>query len=118
MSGYGDGGTDPAAICGARRKDGSACDARPAPGKRRCRLHGGAPGSGAPKGNGNALKHGAYTARNRARIKTIRAYVRANRDFMRAVKSGANPAALIRYHAAIERIAQRLAATMPRIPGA
>jgi len=30
-------------------------------GKRRCRMHGGAPGSGAPLGNKNALKHGNYT---------------------------------------------------------
>jgi glucans biosynthesis protein len=30
-------------------------------GKKRCRMHGGAPGSGAPKGNKNALKHGYYT---------------------------------------------------------
>ena len=30
-------------------------------GKRRCRMHGGAEGSGAPKGNKNALKHGLYT---------------------------------------------------------
>jgi uncharacterized protein YjcR len=28
-------------------------------GKLRCRMHGGAPGSGAPLGNQNALKHGA-----------------------------------------------------------
>src|SRR5712691_5041177 len=33
------------------------------PGRRRCRMHGGAPGSGGPKGarNGN-YKHGRYTA--------------------------------------------------------
>jgi uncharacterized protein YjcR len=30
-------------------------------GKKRCRMHGGAPGSGAPEGNKNALKHGLYT---------------------------------------------------------
>jgi hypothetical protein len=30
-------------------------------GKKRCRMHGGAPGSGAPRGNQNALKHGMYT---------------------------------------------------------
>jgi uncharacterized protein YjcR len=27
----------------------------------RCRMHGGAPGSGAPQGNQNALKHGRFT---------------------------------------------------------
>ncbi len=30
-------------------------------GERRCRMRGGAEGSGAPKGNKNALKHGLYT---------------------------------------------------------
>ena len=30
-------------------------------GKARCRMHGGAPGSGAPKDNTNALKHGLHT---------------------------------------------------------
>ncbi len=30
-------------------------------GKRRCRMHGGAFGSGAPRGNQNALKHGWFT---------------------------------------------------------
>lgn len=33
----------------------------PEPGKRRCRLHGGAKGAGAPRGNNNALKHGYYS---------------------------------------------------------
>jgi hypothetical protein len=30
-------------------------------GKRRCRMHGGSHGSGAPRGNENARKHGLYT---------------------------------------------------------
>jgi uncharacterized protein YjcR len=30
-------------------------------GQKRCRMHGGAPGSGAPRGNKNAYKHGLYT---------------------------------------------------------
>ncbi len=30
-------------------------------GRRRCRMHGGANGSGAPAGNRNALKHGRYS---------------------------------------------------------
>lgn len=35
----------------------------------RCRLHGGAKGSGAPKGNQNALKHGEYSAKSKANEK-------------------------------------------------
>jgi uncharacterized protein YjcR len=30
-------------------------------GKKRCRMHGGTAGSGAPRGNKNALKHGRFT---------------------------------------------------------
>lgn len=47
--------------CGARTRDGTACEAPAVQGKRRCRMHGGAAGSGAPRGNKNALKHGRYT---------------------------------------------------------
>ena len=47
-------------VCGAKTKQGRPCDNKPEPGKCRCRLHGGAPGCGAPKGNQNALKHGLY----------------------------------------------------------
>lgn len=49
-------------ICGARRKKGAGiCQAPPAKGKKRCRLHGGADGVGAPLGNRNAVKHGLYS---------------------------------------------------------
>ena len=47
--------------CGAKTRQGTPCMAPAVTGKRRCRMHGGAPGSGAPKGNKNALKHGLYT---------------------------------------------------------
>lgn len=47
--------------CGATCRDGSACAKRPEPGKSRCFSHGGAPRSGAPKGNANARKHGKYS---------------------------------------------------------
>ena len=48
--------------CGARTRSGSPCKSAPVTGRRRCRMHGGADGSGAPKGprNGN-YKHGRYT---------------------------------------------------------
>ncbi len=47
--------------CGAKTRHRTPCMAPAVKGKRRCRMHGGAPGSGAPKGNKNALKHGLYT---------------------------------------------------------
>ncbi len=46
--------------CGAKNRAGKPCQ-RPAGPKGRCYYHGGAPGSGAPLGNQNALKHGYYT---------------------------------------------------------
>jgi hypothetical protein len=33
----------------------------PLGGRKRCRMHGGAPGSGAPRANRNARKHGLFT---------------------------------------------------------
>jgi hypothetical protein len=39
--------------CGAKTRSGGRCKRSPTPGKARCRLHGGAPGSGAPCGERN-----------------------------------------------------------------
>jgi hypothetical protein len=49
--------------CGAKTRSGAPCKSAPVTGRRRCRMHGGADGSGAPSGsrNGN-YKHGRYTA--------------------------------------------------------
>ena len=48
--------------CGARTRSGGPCRAPALLGKMRCRMHGGAWGSGAPDGNSNALKHGYFTS--------------------------------------------------------
>lgn len=50
--------------CGAKTRRGTPCQSPAVSGKKRCRLHGGAAGSGAPKGNRNALKHGRFTKEN------------------------------------------------------
>jgi uncharacterized protein YjcR len=47
--------------CGAKTRKGGSCRAPAVTGKKRCRMHGGAKGSGAPQGNSNALKHGSFT---------------------------------------------------------
>ncbi|KRP99441.1 MULTISPECIES: HGGxSTG domain-containing protein [Bradyrhizobium] len=52
--------------CGAQTRRGLACRAPAVHGKRRCRMHGGAPRSGAPKGNRNAYQHGMCTPDARA----------------------------------------------------
>jgi hypothetical protein len=64
------------ALCGARTRGGGLCQRGPAAGKRRCRLHGGAPGSGAPKGSRNALKNGLYTREEIAKRKRLDAFIR------------------------------------------
>lgn len=47
--------------CGAKTRRGTDCLAPKVAGKKRCHKHGGAHGSGAPKGNQNRLIHGFYT---------------------------------------------------------
>ncbi|WP_420878635.1 HGGxSTG domain-containing protein [Tardiphaga robiniae] len=47
--------------CGAKNRAGSPCKRSPTVGKSRCRLHGGALGSGAPLGEANGnYRHGRY----------------------------------------------------------
>nr|WP_269465441.1 HGGxSTG domain-containing protein [Bradyrhizobium sp. CCGE-LA001] len=46
--------------CGARTRGGTICRAPALHGKTRCRMHGGARRSGAPRGNQNARKHGMF----------------------------------------------------------
>lgn len=49
--------------CGARTRAGTPCERPASHGKTRCRLHGGAAGSGAPPGERNgAYRHGRFTA--------------------------------------------------------
>lgn len=47
--------------CGAKTRSSGACRAPAVHGKTRCRMHGGARGSGAPRANRNARKHGRFT---------------------------------------------------------
>jgi uncharacterized protein YjcR len=47
--------------CGAKTRSGGSCRSPAVQDKKRCRMHGGAAGSGAPRGNKNARKHGLYT---------------------------------------------------------
>ena len=47
--------------CGAKTRGGGACRSPAVHGRKRCRMHGGAWDSGAPKANRNARKHGLFT---------------------------------------------------------
>ncbi len=62
--------------CGANTRRGTPCQAPAVAGKMRCRMQGGTQGSGAPKGNQNALKSGFHTRQDveerRAMSKLIR----------------------------------------------
>lgn len=73
-----------AKLCLAKTRTGTACQAPAASGKPRCRLHGGAKGSGAPKGNSNAYKHGRFTKKVfelNAAIRALSEYIDRNRIF-------------------------------------
>ena len=72
--------------CGAKTRDGTPCMAPVVPGKTRCRIHGGAPGSGAPIGNTNAVTHGKYRKEQRGLEFSL---ARAWRDIVRYL--GNNP---------------------------
>ena len=63
--------------CGACTRRGTACAAPAVHGRARCRMHGGAAGSGAPRGNRNALKDGYHSAAARARRRALNAFIRA-----------------------------------------
>ena len=50
------------AICGAKKRNGEACQKPPLKGKKKCRLHGGATTkAGAPTNNKNSAKHNIYS---------------------------------------------------------
>jgi hypothetical protein len=72
--------------CGARTRRGGACRAPAVHGKPRCRMHGGADGSGAPRGNRNARKHGLFTKDGIAERRQVRAMLDDARKLLRELK--------------------------------
>ncbi|MGB2931247.1 MAG: HGGxSTG domain-containing protein [Methyloceanibacter sp.] len=68
--------------CGARTRMGTGCRSPAVGGKKRCRMHGGAKGSGAPEGNQNALKHGTYTREAFRQRRQMRELVREARKLL------------------------------------
>ncbi|HEY7646041.1 MAG TPA: HGGxSTG domain-containing protein [Hyphomicrobiales bacterium] len=69
--------------CGARTRSGNPCRSPAVSGKKRCRMHGGAEGSGAPPGNQNALKHGAFTGEAFQRRAEMRDLIREARKLLK-----------------------------------
>lgn len=69
--------------CGAKTRSGTPCRSPAVRGRSRCRMHGGAVGSGAPIGNQNAFKTGQYTTENIEREKQISQLLRDCRTMLR-----------------------------------
>lgn len=65
--------------CGAKTRSGEPCRSPAVQGKARCRMHGGAPGSGAPRGNKNAMKHGHHTGQAIGERRHLSALLRDSR---------------------------------------
>ena len=72
--------------CGAKTRSGRPCMSPAVAGKKRCRMHGGAAGSGAPKGNQNALKSGLYTKQALEERRQLRALLRDARKFLSKIE--------------------------------
>ena len=71
--------------CLARTRSGKPCQSPAANGKGRCRMHGGATGSGAPKGNRNALRHGRYSAEVMTARRKMRVLLRRSRELLETI---------------------------------
>jgi uncharacterized protein YjcR len=67
--------------CGAKTRSGGACRSPAVRGKKRCRMHGGAPGCGAPRGNQNARMHGLFTGDAIAERRRIQALLAKRESF-------------------------------------
>jgi hypothetical protein len=72
--------------CGAKIRSGGSCRSPAVRGKRRCRMHGGAPGSGAPRENRNALKHGRFTGDAITEREQVRAVLADARKLLRELE--------------------------------
>ena len=72
--------------CGAKTRTGGACRSPAVHGKKRCRMHGGAQGSGAPRANRNARKHGLFTRDAIAERRQIQALLGEARKLLREMK--------------------------------
>jgi len=72
--------------CGAKTRSGGASRSPAVHGRKRCRMHGGAQESGAPRSNQNARKHGLFTRdaiAERRQIQTLLSEARRKLDEMK-----------------------------------
>jgi hypothetical protein len=73
--------------CRAHTRSGTPCRSPAVAGKKRCRMHGGAAGSGAPKGNRNAFKHGLHAKAAVAERNQARALMRQAHKLLQGIES-------------------------------
>lgn len=74
---------DNAQRCGAKTKSsGKPCRCPAIKERNRCRVHGGAKGSGAPRYNVNALKHGGTTAEAKAFRLELRQSIQRSKKYI------------------------------------
>jgi glucans biosynthesis protein len=74
-----------AARCGAKTRAGQPCRQAAVRGRSRCRMHGGAKGSGGPRENRNGnFKHGLFTGKAKATRRVMRAKFREIRALIQA----------------------------------
>jgi len=72
--------------CGTKTRSGKPCRSPAVSRKKRCRMHGGAPGSVAPYGNKNALKHGRYTREAIEERRQLRTFLRQSRMLIQKIE--------------------------------
>ena len=72
--------------CGAKTRRGTPCKAPAVRDRKRCRMHGGARGSGAPQGSRNgAWRHGRYSREAIERRQEAAELVRSMRALVRQI---------------------------------
>ena len=72
--------------CGAKTHSGGGCRSPAVHGKKRCRMHGGAQGTGAPNANQNARDHGRFTGDAVAERRQIEALLGEARKLLEEMK--------------------------------
>jgi uncharacterized protein YjcR len=72
--------------CGAKTRASGACRSPAVHGRKRCRMHGGAKGSGAPRANQNARKHGQFGRDAIAERRQIQALLGEARKLLEEIK--------------------------------
>ena len=73
--------------CGAKTRAGQPCRQAAVKGRTRCRMHGGAEGSGGPSGNRNGnFKHGLFTRESKIVRRDMRAKIREIQGLLQTAK--------------------------------